>query len=240
MTTTRFDARRMRRVLLRYAVWSSGVVIFALAAAAIHSQIGRAWDAAVVRALAGARNPALNTWMRAVTLLGDGELLAVVTAAVVALLWWRRHWRSGMYLLIVSGGAGLLNAGLKALFARPRPALMLDASDGFAFPSGHSMGSAAVYGAIAIIVAARYPRWRATLIAASALLVLAIGLSRAYLGAHYPFDVVAGWALGVSWPLWLKPVILGPGYKAERIPEPDLEADHFSPEELISEERSRG
>ncbi|MFW5741413.1 MAG: phosphatase PAP2 family protein [Myxococcota bacterium] len=110
--------------------------------------------------------------------------------------------------------------------------------EGFAFPSGHSMGSAATYGAVAVIVAARYPRWRLPLLALCAAIVAAVGVSRAYLGVHYPSDVLAGWALGATLPLWVKPLLLGKGFRATKIPDRELEADNFSPEELERRERS--
>lgn len=236
--TVFIERRRLGRAALRYVVWSSGVIVFALLATTVHGGGGPWFDRPVLAALAAIHTAERTTAMHLFTLAGSARWLAAIAIMSVAVMCARRHWRSALYLALASAGAATLNHGLKHLFARARPDLALMVADGFAFPSGHSMGSAAVYGAIAVTIAARYPRLRVPLVALCATLVALIGVSRAYLGVHYPSDVIAGWALGASWPLWLKPLILGPGFHADAIPERELEADNFAPERVVAEERS--
>ncbi len=104
-------------------------------------------------------------------------------------------------LLIVAsaGGAALLNFLLKLIFARERPEIYL--ARGYGFPSGHAMISFCFYSALALGLAAKLRSRLSPLLlfAATALLLIAIGLSRLYLGAHYPTDVIAGYAAGLVW-----------------------------------------
>jgi membrane-associated phospholipid phosphatase len=91
-------------------------------------------------------------------------------------------------------------------------------------------------GRIAIITITRYPRLRWPVVAASALLVGLVGGSRAYLHVHFPSDVLAGWALGLTWPLWLKPLAIGRGFTPSHIRTEELTSDGFDPEALEAEE----
>ncbi len=102
-------------------------------------------------------------------------------------------------------GASVLNAGLKSLLHRPRPELVphLAEVSNASFPSGHAMISAAIYLTIGAMLAETQPRRsaRVFLMAFAGVLVLLIGVSRIYLGVHWPSDVLAGWALGSVWAL---------------------------------------
>jgi membrane-associated phospholipid phosphatase len=106
--------------------------------------------------------------------------------------------------LAAFGGAGLLTIVLKNLIRRPRPAaateFLYDTT--FSFPSGHALGSLVGYGMLAYVVGSTWVesrRDRLRLAIATAVLVIAIGLSRLYLGVHYFSEVVAGYAVGVLW-----------------------------------------
>ena len=94
---------------------------------------------------------------------------------------------------------------LKALFARERPEIVphLVEVHSLSFPSGHSMNSAIVYLTLAVLIARGYEerRTRSFVIGAAALLVLLIGVTRIYLGVHYPSDVLGGWTVGAAWAL---------------------------------------
>ncbi len=94
---------------------------------------------------------------------------------------------------------------MKLLVARPRPPLA-DArivADGFSFPSGHATVCAMLYGTLAYLLLRQIRAWplivRAAVAVFTALLIFAIGLSRIYLGVHYPSDVLAGWTAGALW-----------------------------------------
>lgn len=102
-------------------------------------------------------------------------------------------------------GASVLNAGLKSMLHRPRPELVphLANVSNASFPSGHAMISAAIYLTIGAMLAETQPQRSARifLMAFAGLLVLLIGVSRIYLGVHWPSDVLAGWSLGAVWAL---------------------------------------
>ena len=130
-------------------------------------------------------------------------VVGVATLVTCALLWRRGHKRHAVLLLISVVGAGVLNILLKAIFVRPRPEFVDSyyRELGFSFPSGHSMLSVVFYGMLAYAMGRLLTvrRQRIALALGAAILALAIGFSRLYLGVHYLSDVLAGWAAGVCW-----------------------------------------
>jgi undecaprenyl-diphosphatase len=140
-----------------------------------------------------------------ITTCGNTDTLAILSLCVALLLTaqmiWRRRYQSlAAFWIIATMGVGLLNAELKDAFARPRPG-NAPPQWGWSFPSGHSMGSFVVYGMLAylIVLSVRQRAARNALVSALTLLVLAIGFSRVYLGAHWPSDVVGGFLAGTVW-----------------------------------------
>ena len=228
--------RKVLSALWRWTTLFGGVAVFTVVASELHVTQGVAFDRPVMGWLHSMRSTALTESMLAVTALGDGPVITLVATAGAAYFWVNRHHHSALYLAAASTGAGLINAGLKMIFARMRPELAFYDAGGFAFPSGHSMSSAATYGAIAIITSTRYPRLRWPVTAGCAALVGLVGCSRAYLHVHFPSDVVAGWALGLTWPLWLKPLAIGRGFTPGHVARDELTSDGFSPEALAREE----
>ncbi len=141
--------------------------------------------------------------VRDVTALGGTAVVALVTLAVAGFLVIRRRWSALWLVLAATFGAALLSLTLKEVFDRPRPDLVAHGAEVMtaSFPSGHSMVSAAVYLTLGALLA------RLTGPAPVKLYLLGvacgftglIGLSRVYLGVHYPSDVLAGWAGGLAW-----------------------------------------
>lgn len=226
------DIENVARALVRWVALFAALVVFAVLADELYRKSSVGLDEPIMTWLRNLRSPTFSATMRAVTKAGNAEVLGAVTATGSVLLWWRGHRHSAVFLAGSTLGAWGLNEGFKALFARPRPELALQVvgAKGFAFPSGHSMVSASTYGALAVIAASRFPSIRWPALGACALLVVAIGASRAYLHVHFPSDVLAGWALGLGWPLWLKPLVLGRGFVAEHVEPEDLAADGVPPE----------
>ena len=146
--------------------------------------------------------PWLLAAARAATTAGSALVLGVVAAVVCVALLIIRLWRAAVLVVVARLGELASTTAVKDLLARPRPTLLdpVAHAAGFSFPSGHSAGSAAVYGALVVLVAPRAARWaRALLLAAGALLICAVAASRVLLGVHYPSDVAAGVLLGVAW-----------------------------------------
>jgi undecaprenyl-diphosphatase len=110
-----------------------------------------------------------------------------------------RKLREGLFAGIAIIGSALLNLGAKQLFARERPTLLesIAPESTFSFPSGHAMGSITL--AMVLVLLAWHTRWRCWVTLPMAAFVGMVGLSRVYLGVHYPSDVLAGWAVAVAW-----------------------------------------
>ena len=130
---------------------------------------------------------------------------ALVPAGLLAALAFLVHgWRRGALLVVITlAGAGLLNWLLKLSFGRVRPEPFFDypLPGSPSFPSGHALFAASVFGGLAALLAPRLEH-RALRIAVwtlAVLLVLLVGLSRVYLGVHYPSDVLAGYAVAIIW-----------------------------------------
>src|SRR5687767_829378 len=133
-----------------------------------------------------------------VTLLGSDYVLGIVVLLVGLLLYRWNKTPELIGLLAVGVGTKLLEHGLKLLFHRTRPGLPGPSTGLFgdyAFPSGHSLNAAAVYGFILILIGANVrPTFRKYFIVVSGgLLILAISISRVILKTHWPSDVAAGW-----------------------------------------------
>lgn len=146
---------------------------------------------------------------RDVTALGSTVILTWVTLMAAGHLALRRKWRSMLYVLVTVGGGLLLSQLLKMGFDRPRPDLVPHNTTVFtaSFPSGHAMLSAVVYltlGALLMRLESRR-RLRIYIMSVAIFLAVVVGLSRIYLGVHWPTDVLAGWLAGATWALlcWL-------------------------------------
>ncbi|WP_371365375.1 VTT domain-containing protein [Pseudomonas sp. QL9] len=158
-------------------------------------------DTAIYQILQDLRTAPGDAWMIAVTELGDTSVVLAVTLAVLLWLVWKRAWRTSMYWLVAIAGASALNSVIKFTLHRARPGEMLYAGwSAFSFPSGHSTVNTLLYGFIAVLVIpALRPFWRLPLVIGTVALVLAIAVSRLYLGAHWFSDVAGGLAFATAW-----------------------------------------
>ena len=149
--------------------------------------------------------PWIEEIARDFTALGGTGVLTLVTLATAGFLLLRRKYR--VLLLIVAAVVGgiLLSTLLKEAFARPRPDVVPHESVVYtaSFPSGHSMMSAVTYLTLGALLARVQPRRRvkAYLLLLAVLLTFLVGVSRVYLGVHWPTDVLAGWTAGAVWAL---------------------------------------
>ncbi len=139
----------------------------------------------------------------AMTILGGPVGLAVLLTSVAVLLAVKHRWRWLTYLAVTAVGGGLLNLGLKQYFARSRPAVaeMLRRAHGYSFPSGHAMGSAVAFSALAYLAMRSVRGWpvKAAILSLALTLTAAVALSRVYLGVHWLSDVGAGVTAGLVW-----------------------------------------
>jgi len=141
--------------------------------------------------------PWFDVPMRAITALGYYWVVVPLS-----LFFRRGHALYAVLLLISSAGAALLATFLKYLFQRPRPELFESdyTASFYSFPSGHATIAVAFYGTLALLIALRLQDWRrwAVLVVGAALALL-LGLSRLYLGVHYPTDILAGYLAATLW-----------------------------------------
>jgi undecaprenyl-diphosphatase len=140
--------------------------------------------------------------VRDITALGSVAVVALFSLAALGFAVLRGNARLAVLILLAAGGGFLLNTLLKEVFDRPRPALPhIARMTSRSFPSGHAMVSATVYLSLAAVLATREKRraLKAYIVGAGAILTVLVGLSRVYLGFHYPTDVLAGWLGGLVW-----------------------------------------
>jgi membrane-associated phospholipid phosphatase len=161
--------------------------------------------------LHGRATEPLTDVFRAITRLGNFITLFAVTLVAVVIFWRRRERIDAAFVALAALGAQVLSTGMKLGFRRDRPFFPdpLATESTFSFPSGHALVSLAVYGSIALVLARRLTSriQRALLLGATALLVIAIGFSRLYLGVHFLSDVLAGYAAGAAWLAFLYVVL---------------------------------
>jgi undecaprenyl-diphosphatase len=147
--------------------------------------------------------PGLTHVMFALSRIGSPKVLIPVIPLLAAVLWWRGLRRAPLVWLAATGGAGVLVLLLKLHFKRLRPDLPWAFAHqvSYSFPSGHSVLAVVVYGSL-IFLGMRHLQgsWERVSVCVVALaLILGIGISRIYLGVHYPSDVAAGYFVGAVW-----------------------------------------
>jgi undecaprenyl-diphosphatase len=202
----RLDARNPRGFWLTFTVAAGALAGWAFGGltqdVTSHDDVALA-DPHVTAWVIAHRTGWLTSALQVLTWLGSTAFIIPAALATGLYFLIRRRDRRPLALLTaaVAGAVGLYHI-VKALVGQPRPpgAIWIGHYTGAAFPSGHATQSAAFYAMLAIVLSARLSiRWRAALWSAAALVVLIVGASRIYLGAHWLTDVLAGYALGAAW-----------------------------------------
>jgi undecaprenyl-diphosphatase len=208
------DAPGVRRPtrLLWIAALLAGLIAVLLAASMTTDAAPFGFDRVILLFFRTPGDPAQTVgpgWVRhamiALTAMGDGTILTTVVAVVAGLLMVRRLWLTAALVIVATASGALLAAQAKFWFLRPRPEIVPHLVDvgGLSFPSGHATNSAIVYLTLAGLVS-QVEHGRAVrryLLIVATLLVGAIGISRVFLGVHWPSDVLAGWSFGTLWAL---------------------------------------
>lgn len=148
------------------------------------------------------RGAALTTAAKAVTQLGTGLVVYPLLIAAGVVIWWcQRRWRGALIAVGWLAVGQLVRIFINGAVARPRPPpqLQLVQATGSAFPSGHTTTATIGYGLLAVLIANLWPRARNWALVGAAVIAVGVGLSRIYLGVHWPTDVLGGWLLGVGW-----------------------------------------
>jgi membrane-associated phospholipid phosphatase len=190
-------------LVLYFAVLFALVVLFAYLAEASQEN-ALAFDRRILALLYHYQHPALTRFALLLDVLGLAYVLGVFIM-VAAVLLWRRSRRSAVFLCLGFFGAIGLNLYGKTVFERLRPELFeqLAPVTNYSFPSGHAMGSWAVWLCGTLVVYYLAPRYTPLVAMGGFFFALAVGVSRCYLQVHYPSDVIAGWLLSSVWVLGL-------------------------------------
>ena len=210
------DIRRLRFLpaveagtLISIIIIAGGVLLFSELVEMIQGE-PQAFDRWVLLALRNPGDPAdpigpawLEIVYRDITSLGGAAVLTLMTAIVVGFLIVDKKRSAALFVLASVAGGTLLSTILKLAFARPRPDVVphLVAVSSASFPSGHAMLSAVVYLTLgALLSRVEGPlRLKVYILSVAIVLTLLIGISRIYLGVHWPTDVLAGWCAGAAW-----------------------------------------
>jgi len=201
-----------RMTLVAVIVAAGGLYAFAQLADAVSDGGTRAFDERILLALRTPGNPAdpigprwFEEMMRDFTALGGTGVLTLMVLAVGGFLAMARKSHAALLVLVSVVGGVLVSQTMKWAYARPRPELVPHGAEVYtaSFPSGHAMMSAIVYLTLGALLA-RTQSAQATkiyILSIAVFLTLLVGVSRVYLGVHWPTDVLAGWALGGVWAL---------------------------------------
>lgn len=188
-----------KRTLIALGVASIAVVIFGWIAHSVVRQETMNFDVETLLWLRRSINPEFEAFAIWLTNLGGVVFIPIITGIIALGLYLRGHPIWALKLAFGVGGAAVLNIVLKAVFSRARPDLWVQSvvEQSYSFPSGHSMVSAALAGSLVLIM--WKTKWRLGVLIVGLLYTLVIGLTRMYLGVHYPTDILSGWALSVAW-----------------------------------------
>ena len=187
--------------LLSLGIAVLSLFLFAWIAESVSHEQTKNFDLAVRMRIHGYASPNVTKTMIAISFLGgDGLTVAAIVAAVVFVYF--RWLRATLWLVVTILGAMVLDVSLKYAFHRTRPTPFFGPlPHSYSFPSGHALFSFCFYGVLAGLLAGRTRSQLARILiwTLAAVLVTAIGLSRIYLGVHYPSDVIAGYLAATLW-----------------------------------------
>ena len=178
------------------------LILFAWLAEEVFENEMQRFDSRIRMVVHGFATPQLTKLMQALTFLGSVGFVFVLFLVCIAVFFAAGWKRAAIWLAVALGGSLVLDLSLKLAFHRARPVAFFGRVPlTYSFPSGHALTSLCFYGALAGLCTARIPSRVARILiwAASGVLVAGIGLSRIYLGVHYPTDVIAGYFAGTIW-----------------------------------------
>lgn len=226
-------ARREIVLLAAVLIAAATLLLFLEVAESVQEGETHAIDRALMLALRDPADPAVPlgpSWLhevgRDITALGGNAVLTLVTAGSALYLLLVRKRAAAVLLLVSVLGGMLLSTSLKLGFDRPRPDLVPHGMEVFtaSFPSGHALLSAVTYLTLGTLLARLQPRRRlkAFFLGVAVLIAGMVGVSRVYLGVHWPSDVLAGWCIGAAWAMlcWIVVLLLQRRGTVEPTPAP--------------------
>ncbi|KIQ23772.1 phosphatase PAP2 family protein [Xanthomonas campestris] len=193
----------LQRNAWRFGLLFAGVLLplglFVDLADEVHELENFYFDEPLLWSLRSIASPGLDAFFSIVSNVGYQYGVIPLDIAIVLVLLVLRRWREGTFAALGFVGSALLNLGAKQFFQRHRPSLWesIAPESTFSFPSGHAMGSMTL--AAVVIALAWRTRWRWPVTSVAGLFALLVGVSRIYLGVHYPSDILGGWSAALVW-----------------------------------------
>ncbi|MEO6513335.1 MAG: phosphatase PAP2 family protein [Candidatus Saccharimonadales bacterium] len=189
----------VKRILALFALFGVPIVAFVGLANEVKETNPVPGDLAILHGLHALSSPFMDALFVTLTTLGSAPVVIAIVLLILVYLVRHKHHRDALFVLAAAGGAALLNVFFKVLFHRARPSLwqQIVTEKGYSFPSGHAMISCSL--ALTIIILCWPTRWRRLAIIGGSVYFVLVGISRLYLGVHYPSDVVGGWLVSVAW-----------------------------------------
>jgi membrane-associated phospholipid phosphatase len=211
------DLRRKLALLgLAFVVFWTPVIVFSKLAGEVIEKEPISLDTTILFWIHDRATPFYDRLSLVITTIGNVEILVPITLLLVAWLLYKKQHMSAFIVFSSVAGASAANIILKMLFHRGRPAFWPSSitETSYSFPSGHAMLSAALVLSIIVITWHTSARW--LVVALGSVVVGLIGISRLYLGVHYPSDIIAGWSASLAWVAIVYAVAHGVEYKLKR------------------------
>lgn len=201
------------QLLIAFILFWTPVIVFVRIAGEVAERQPIGLEISLLQWIHSQASPVLDLIFLFFTTIGNVAYMVPFTLLLIAYLLYTRQRLNALIVFFGMGGAAAANLILKALFHRDRPAFWqsLITETDYSFPSGHAMLSAALILCIIAIVWRTKFRW--TAIIAGAFVVGMIGLSRLYLGVHYPTDIIAGWSVSAVWIVIVLLLLNGASYE---------------------------
>lgn len=197
-----YSSREKKNVLLAGLCLLAFLITFSVFAEKLVAHKLYRFDIKVIRWIQSKIDNPNTRRMEVFTFLGSPTVVSILVVCSVILLWWKGRRREAAGMFIANAAGAGFNEILKYVFHRRRPDIhRLITARGYSFPSGHSMGSVMFYGTLSYFIC----RWTRSLFCkmltwiAGVFMILMTGISRIYLGVHYPSDVIAGFTAGGAW-----------------------------------------
>ncbi len=192
--------KRNEKNFIRWIIIGGALICFGFIAWQILQNPVIPFDEAVRHWVYDHRSPALSGYFIPVTYVGNWQTITVLAAILLLLPATRK--KVGVPFALISLSSTVIYKVVKGIFERPRPELdvRLIPQGGFSFPSGHSMNCMVCFGLLIYLIGRYCPNKKAanTLTVLLTILILSIGISRVYVGVHFPTDVLGGWSLGLA------------------------------------------
>jgi membrane-associated phospholipid phosphatase len=185
---------------VRSWTWSivavASAALFTFVAGLVATQGAPSWDISILQTMGRHQQDTARAIAKVVTATGSVPAVIVLLVAALAVLLVARLYRRAAFLAVATLLCMAASGLVKVTFGRLRPEVFARAPGNWSFPSGHTMSATGFAVALAIVL---WPtRWRWPALVVATIYAVGIGLTRVYLGVHYPSDVVAGWALAVA------------------------------------------